>query len=91
MKGHPCGLKIQKELFNLVCSIDCDPGGEQVFTLPYIANEHRFANQPQRELRIVTCHLSVKCRVAVNKVDSEAELGGEEFERRFDVGDEQLR
>lgn len=91
VKGHSGGLETQKELLNLVCSVDGDRGGEQMFTLPYIADEHRLANQPQSELCIVTYDLSVERRVAINKVDSETELSREELTLRFDIGDEQLR
>ena len=91
MEVRPGGLEIQEQLLDLFRRFDGDRGGKQMLALPDVADEHRLADQPQRELRIVAPDLSVKGRIAMDEVDRKAELAREEITRRVDVGHEQLR
>src|SRR4051812_49318903 len=89
-KAHSCGLVNQKKLVDLVRGSDGDRGGEQMLTLPNIANEHGFANHSQIEPRMVARDLPVVRRIAIHERDREAQLFGKEIARCLDVGNDQL-
>ena len=86
VEAHPGGLEIEEQLLDLGCAVDGDRGGQQMLALADVADEHRLADQPQREPRVVAPDLSVERRIAIDEVDRKAELAGEEIARRLDVG-----
>ena len=74
MKWHSRGLITQKELLNLVCGFNGDRSGEQVLARTDIACEYRLIKLPQRKPRVIATELSVKGRLAVNKIRSDPEF-----------------
>ena len=74
METDSCSLITQKQLLDFVCGGNRDGSGEQMFALANIASEHRFADQPQGESRIVADDLPVVWRIAIGEFDGEAEF-----------------
>ena len=91
MEGDSCGLMSQKQLFDFVRGGNRDGSRDQMFALANIANEHRFADQPQVESHIAAGNLPEVGRVAIDEFDREAELVCIEIAGTLDVRNEELR
>src|SRR5208282_1751302 len=91
MERDSCSLITQKQLFDFLRAGNRDGSGEQMFALANIASEHRFADHPQVEPCLVADYLPVEWRIAVDELDSEAELVCIEITGTLDVRNEELR
>jgi hypothetical protein len=56
-----------------------DRGGEQAFPLVDVFGKEWLVHVTQRKSGVVTAHLAVERRIAVNEVDGEVEPGGAGF------------
>jgi hypothetical protein len=64
---------------------------EKVFAFADVSGEDGFVHVTESEVGVVAAYLCVEGRVAVDEVEGEGELGGEEVGGGFEVADVQVR